>query len=505
MPNTRKLILRPLAIDTYHEHIAYIHRQCPLYQSEEFRSLFKVQISNNGDSILATLNIIEGDELLNPNEIGLSIPAFKAFSQNAGCEVQLSPPQPVHSMQAVRAKINGQTLDKTDFMQICQDIIHKRYTNAEIAAFLVACTESGLDRNEVFYLTEAMIETGKRFQWDHAIVVDKHCIGGIPGNRTTMIVTPIIAAHGMLMPKTSSRAITSPAGTADTMETLAEVQLSFEKLQKIVQQTNACLAWGGTAQLAPVDDLLISVERPLKLDSVGQMVASILSKKVAAGSTHLLIDIPVGDTAKVRSMQDAIKLRKLFEFVGDQLKLNLEVMITDGKQPIGRGIGPTLEARDVLQVLNNDPNAPHDLKEKSLELAGRILEFDPDIRGGQGYHLARDILESGRAMTKMQQIIELQGAKTLDLQPAKYSLDITAPQSGRIEAIDNLHIAHLAHIAGAPFDKKAGIDLIHKVGQQVNQGDLLYRIYCERQANQQFVKDLIHRQGIGYQLSEHTL
>lgn len=304
-------------------------------------------------------------------------------------------------MDAVRRKINGERLTLEDFVSITQDIAESRYSKMEMAAFLVASGQNSLDRDEVYFLTLAMLQSGHKLNWDEDLIADKHCIGGIPGNRTSMLVVSIVAAHGMLIPKTFSRAITTPAGTADTMEISAKVNLSPGKLHDIVRKQRGCLAWGGTAQLAPVDDILISVERPLGIDSQGQMVASILSEKLAAGSTHLLIDIPVGPTAKVRHMRQALSLRKLFEFVGDQLNIHLEVIITDGRQPIGRGIGPTLEARDVIMVLENSPKAPEDLRQKSLALAGRIIEFDPDVRGGQGYAIARDILDSGHALTKM--------------------------------------------------------------------------------------------------------
>ena len=155
-----------------------------------------------------------------------------------------------------------------------------------------------MDRDEVFFLTRAMLDVGERLDWNESLVADKHCIGGIPGNRTSMLIVPIIATHGMLMPKTSSRAITSPAGTADTMEIFANVDLDISKLHDIVRKHRACLAWGGTTRLSPADDIMIAVERPLGIDSIGQMVASILSKKLSAGSTHLLIDIPVGPTAE---------------------------------------------------------------------------------------------------------------------------------------------------------------------------------------------------------------
>ncbi|MCB1318397.1 MAG: thymidine phosphorylase family protein, partial [Leptospiraceae bacterium] len=392
-------------------------------------------------------------------------------------------------------------LTLVDFESITQDIAESRYSKMEMAAFLVATGQNSLDRDEVYYLTRAMLETGQQLNWGELLVVDKHCIGGIPGNRTSMLVVPIVAAHGMLIPKTSSRAITSPAGTADTMEILAEVNLTPEKLHDIVRKHRGCLAWGGTAKLAPVDDMLIAVERPLGIDSQGQMVASILSKKLAAGSTHLLVDIPVGPTAKVRHMQAALALRKLFEFVGDRLNIHLEVIITDGRQPIGRGIGPTLEARDVMQVLENDPDAPSDLRQKSLELAGRIIEFDPDVRGGQGYAIARDILDSGRALAKMNAIIEGQGLRTVDFTPGQFCYEVRADRAGIVTGIDNLQMAKIARIAGAPMDKKAGVDLLRKTGDTVNAGDVLYRVYAEFMSDFEFAQKLVE-QNNGYTLNK---
>jgi len=331
-------------------------------------------------------------------------------------------------------------------------------------------------------------------------VVDKHCIGGIPGNRTSMLVVPIVTAHGMLCPKTSSRAITSPAGTADTMEMLARVELPFDRLQKIVRDTNGCLAWGGSADLSPADDILISVERPLGIDSPGQMVASILSKKIAAGSTHLVLDIPVGPTAKVHSMPAAQRLRKLFEYVASSLNLSLDVMITDGSQPIGNGIGPVLEARDVMRVLRNDPAAPADLREKSLRLAGRVIEFDPDVRGGDGWRIARDILESGRALAQMEAIIDAQGRRAELPALGELTHEVCAEQAGSVGAIDNLRLARIARLAGAPQVSGAGVDLLRKAGDPVVAGQSLYRIHACYPADLSFARQLASRDS-GYTIS----
>ncbi|PKG84218.1 thymidine phosphorylase [Colwellia sp. 75C3] len=485
------LKIKSVAIDTFKENVAYLHRECPLYRTEGFQALMKIEIylNKNDTPILAVLNIVDDTSIVNIDELGLSIQAFKQFDKKQGVKVSIAPAKPPISLAAVHKKIAGESLNEEEFQLICQDILENRYSKMEIAAFLVACSHSGLEREEIFFLTKAMVESGKQLNWGESIVVDKHCIGGIPGNRTTMVVMPIVAAHGMLMPKTSSRAITSPAGTADTMEVLAKVDLSIEQMKKIVQKYRGMLTWGGTAKLAPVDDILISVERPLAMDSTGQLVASILSKKIAAGSTHLLIDIPVGPSAKVHQNIDALKLRKLFEYIGDLFGLHIEVVISDGSQPIGNGIGPALEARDVLQVLSNQKHAPIDLREKSLRLAGRILEFDPDIRGGQGYVIARDILESGRAYEKMQDIIQAQGRQETTQTKARFEHNVIASTAGYIHAIDNLKISTIASLAGAPIDKHAGIDLHKKVGDKANKGDILFTIYADFNSNFGFATD----------------
>jgi thymidine phosphorylase len=498
--STDTLQLRRIAIDTYHENVAYLHRECHIYRAEGFQALSKILVSaNNSSKVLAVLNVVDDDGIVLPDELGLSEQAFKQLSMSEGTLVTVNHAEPPQSMDAVRRKINGERLDLDDFMLITNDIVESRYSKMEMAAFLVATGQNNLDRDELLYLTRAMLASGDRMDWEEALVADKHCIGGIPGNRTSMLVVPIVAAHGMLIPKTSSRAITSPAGTADTMEMLAEVNLTPDQLHDIVRKERGCLAWGGTARLAPVDDMLISVERPLGIDSQGQMVASILSKKLAAGSTHLLVDIPVGPTAKVRQMRQALALRKLFEFVGDRINLHLEVMITDGRQPIGRGIGPMLEARDVMQVLQNDPEAPADLRQKSLQLAGRILEFDPDVRGGQGYAIARDILESGRACVKMNALIKAQGQKPVDLRPGSLCHEVIAENDGVVTEIDNLQMAKIARLAGAPMMRRAGVDLLKKLGSPVKKGDILYRIYAEFPADFKFARQLAG-QNSGYTL-----
>lgn len=481
------LHLRRIGIQTYGEHIAFLSASCALYKPETFKTIYRVVIKAAGDglgrAIVATVNVVENDELVGSNEVGLSAAAFEALGLPVGAEVTLSLASPPVSLDSVRRKISGETLSDAEIAAVITDISAQRYSKIEIAAFLVSCA-AFMTTAEVLALTRAMAAAGTRLRWDQPpakfdAVMDKHCIGGIPGNRTSMIIVPIVAAHGLPIPKTSSRAITSPSGTADTMEVLANVDIGMERMKEIVARERGCLVWGGHVNLSPADDILISVERPLGIDTPEQMVASILSKKAAAGSTHIVIDMPVGPTAKVRDAASAARLKKLFEHVGGAIGLEIAVIIADGSQPVGRGIGPALEARDVMAVLRNAPDAPVDLRERALMLAGRILEFDPALRGGEGVRTARRLLESGAALAAMERICTAQGPPPQIVQAAAQVTEIVAPRAGIVTQLDCLRLARIARLAGAPVSKAAGLDLLKKMGDAVRAGEPLYRIHAD--------------------------
>jgi len=482
------LRVRRLPIDTHPDNTAFMLRYSDGYSAEQFQALRKIRVTGGDREILATLALVDDDEIIANGEIGLGEQAFRRLGLPEGTEVEIAQARRPASLDHVRRKIDGNTLGEAEIAAVIRDIAAYRYSPMEIGAFLVACA-SFMSTPETLAMTEAMVDVGNHLSWDSKLVVDKHCIGGIPGNRTSMIVVPIVAAHGLICPKTSSRAITSPCGTADVMEVLANVELSGEQMAAIVAKENAVLAWGGRMNLSPADDVLISVERPLRLDTFEQMVASIISKKVAAGSTHLVIDIPVGPTAKVRSQNDAVRLRKLFEYVARHMGLETTIVFTDGSQPIGRGVGPVLEARDVMAVLRNEPDAPVDLRDHALALAGHMLDFDPALAGGRGYARALELLASGEALAAMERLIEAQGANPAKPELGKFQHEVTANESGRVIAIDCERIARIARHAGAPMDQGAGLDLMHKVGASVNKGDTLYRIYANSQTGLGFACD----------------
>jgi thymidine phosphorylase len=472
-----RMVLKPLGIKTYKEAVLYMRADSPVCLSEGFEVPARVLVTLNGLSIIATLNIINSS-LLATNEASLSEYAWDYLRAKTGDEIIVSHSKPVLSLSAVRSKLYGNNLSEKEIREIIDDIVLGQYSDINLTMFLSASSGNRLTQDEIFYLTKAMIESGEKLKWHTDFIVDKHCVGGLPGNRTSLIIVPIVAAYGLTIPKTSSRAITSPAGTADTMEVFSPVNLSLKTMQRVVEKENGCIAWGGSVSLSPADDLLIRIERAMDIDSEGQMIASILSKKIAAGSTHIVIDIPIGETAKVRTLESANLLSKYLTETGKKFGIEIKVIFTDGAQPIGRGIGPALEARDVLDILQGEKNILQDLRERSLMLAGKIIEFDRKIADGKGYLIAKELLDSGKALSKFYGICNAQGGFA-EPELAPYTHIVLSKKSGVIVEINNRRLASVAKLAGAPLAKMAGVRLHVKVGDHIEKNQPLYIVYAE--------------------------
>jgi thymidine phosphorylase len=471
------LRLRRLGIDTYQEPVIYMSVECPVCRSEGWNAQTRVIVALQDRSIIATLNVV-APSMLAPDEASLSESAWTTLGATEGVTVTLSHAPPLISFSLVRRKLYGERLRKEDFDSIIGDISTGRYSDIEIAAFVAGSAGGRLDFSETVALTQAMIDAGERLSWESDVVLDKHSVGGLPGNRTTMLVVPIVAAAGLTIPKTSSRAITSPAGTADAMEVIAPVELDIKSIRRVVGLEGGCIAWGGFVRLSPADDVIIRVERPLDIDSEGQLVASILSKKAAAGSTHVVIDMPVGPTAKIRSIETAESLRAIMQAAGKEIGLNIDVLVGDGSQPVGRGIGPALEARDVLSVLRRDTGAPMDLRARALQLAGRLIEIGRGLSEGAGQPIARELLDSGKALSKLEAICAAQGGMR-EPAVAPYQHVVEAARTGYLSAIDNRRLARLAKLAGAPFSKSAGLEIHVRLGDKVEAGAPLYTLHAE--------------------------
>lgn len=476
MSHETTLPIRRAGIDTYRQPVLYLHERCTVCRAEGFTALTRVKVTCGDRSVVAVLNVVTGG-WLSMDEAALSEAAWRALDPPAGAVARFSHTELPESASAIHAKVMGLRLHEHDFSNLMHEALTMRLSDIELAAFLTACAGDHLDFDETASLTRAMLGAGERIHWGSTPVMDKHCVGGLPGNRTTPIVVAIVAALGYRIPKTSSRAITSPAGTADVMATLTTVDLDLAAMRRVVEQENGCLVGGARLQLSPADDVLLRIERPLGFDSDGQLVASILSKKAAAGSSHVLIDIPVGPTAKVRSLVAAQALAERLKYVGDSLDLKVGIRLSDGRQPVGRGIGPALEAHDVIGVLLNVPDAPKDLRERALDVAGAVLDLIPGAPPG-GRARAEAALVSGQAWVKFMAICDAQGSFR-DPGYAALTEVLPANRSGRIQSIDNRRLAKVAKLAGAPLSPRAGVSCALREGDEIIRGAPLIVIHAE--------------------------
>jgi len=492
MSSPNRLLARRAGIDTYQQSVVYMRSDCAVCRAEGFQSQAQVEVIANGRHLFAILHQVNGDWLRN-DEIALSEAAWNLMGATEGEELVVRHPPILGSLAHLRSKVHGGRLDYAPLRALMEDVSHGRLPDIHLASFVTVCAGRGLDLDETVALTRAMVDVGERIDWGASPVMDKHCIGGLPGNRTTPLVVSIVAACGVLMPKTSSRAITSAAGTADMMETLAPVDLSLSSMRRVVEREGGCIVGGSAMRLSPADDVLIRVERPLGIDSEGLMVASILSKKAAMGSQRVLIDIPVGPLAKVRSDDAAGQLSRSLVTVGAALGLQVRTVFTDGSQPVGRGVGPALEAMDVMAVLERQADAPQDLRERALLLAGFILEMAGKAAAGAGQAMAREALDGGRALAKFIAICEAQGGLRVPPKAAHMHC-VTAPADGLVSAIDTRLVARMAKLAGAPRDPAAGATMHVRVKDRVELGQPLFTLHSQSLGELQYALSFVRSQ-----------
>lgn len=438
----------------------------------------RIVIKNGSKKVYGIVDFFSG--IITDKELGLSEETQKILDIKSGSLIDVSKADLTEGGRIIRKKMSGKELSKKEISQIIEEITSGNLTEPEIAYFISAEKLVGMSSKEIVHLTEAMINNGQRLKFNKKIVSDKHCIGGIAGNRTTPIVVSICAAAGLIIPKNSSRAITSAAGTADVVETIANVELKLADVKRIVTKNNGCLVWNGVLGLSPSDDKIIRIERLLNLDVESQLLASIVSKKIATGSNHILTDIPYGG-GKMKTKKEAVKLGKRFLELSKHFKIKLKPVYTLGNQPIGNGVGPVLEMLDVISVLQNQKDAPKDLRKKSLYLATELMKLSGVKNPKQK---ARKILDSGLAYKKFEEIINSQNKKSdfpkrvASLKTAKYSKTIFAQKNGRIKEISNKNVNSVARILGTPEEKSAGIYL-HKHLGRVKKKEKLMTLYAD--------------------------
>lgn len=472
----QRLRVKRLRLHTQREPIVLMRTDCPVCRSEGLSPRSQVVLSAGGREVTAILFQTD-DGSVGEGEIGLSEAAWALLRPRCEERVEISHARTLESLSAVRGRVYGRPLDQQAMDAIVADIVAGRYTDVHLAAFLTAGSALPLSDAETIALTGAMACTGEQLKWDKGPIVDKHCIGGLPGNRTTPIVVAIAAACGLIIPKTSSRAITSAAGTADAMETVTRVDLDLATMRRVVDAEGGCLAWGGAVKLAPADDIFIGVERQLEIDTEGQLIASVLAKKIAAGATHLVLDIPVGPTAKVRSRTAADRLAERLATTAAHFGIEALCVLTDGTQPVGRSIGPALEMADVLAVLRGAAEAPRDLREKALLLAAALLELGGAAARGEGGSIAEATLHSGAAYRKFEAICLKQG-RFREPPRSRRRHVLAALRTGIVHEIDNRKIGRLAKLAGAPDWPAAGLELHVRLGDEVSAGEPIITLHA---------------------------
>ncbi len=451
---------------------------------------WRAEISANGRRTTALVAVKDGE--------GDYVEVPESFHNYLGKppEVDLRPYISPASVQLIKKKLKGTKLTREEIFEIVKDIVDGILTDVEIAAFVSAQMSVGMDTDEMVSLTRAMVETGTVLKFDEP-VYDIHSIGGVPGNsKVSIVAVPIIASAGVFIPKTSSRAITSPAGTADTMEVFAPVEFTVDEVKELAKKVNGFIIWGGTLNLAPADDILIRVEYALRVDPLSQMIASILSKKLSMGVQNLLIDIPTGRGAKVETIEEARSLASVFTQVGQGLGLSIRCAITYGGQPIGYAIGPALEAREALETLLG--GGPMSVREKATAIAGLILEMAGVAPRGAGKNTAKEILASGKAYEMFKKIIEAMGSKNPNIKPEEipvgtHKVEVRAPMEGYVTGVYNRPITTIARVAGAPIDKGAGVKLYVKRGHKVKKGDILMEIYSNSETRLEEALKLVNK------------
>ena len=450
----------------------------------------KISLTWRGKSKI-TIEVNITGKKIKAGYIGLYRDIWKKFAveRNEVAEIHLLG-RP-NSIVAIKKRLLGKKLKFTEINSIIKDIVDNRLSNIGITYFVAASYFHPFSNEELYYLTKSIAENGEQLKF-RGIIVDKHSVGGLAGNRTSMITIPIVTSLGLKMPKTSSRAITSPAGTSDTMEVLAPVSFSAEEVKEIVSKIGACLAWGGGFNLAPADDKILKVTYPLSLEPYDKMIVSIMAKKVACDVKYLVIDMPVGPTTKIPDIKTANEIKRKFEYLAKRFNIKILVETIKSSDPVGKGIGPSLEARDVLRVLQQTSDRPFDLEKKSLNLAGKLIELVGKAPAGKGRALAKEILSSGKAWQMMKKIIEAQGGnpqiKADDVTLGAVKHYVNSTKNGKIVFTNNKRINDICRILGAPTEKLAGIYLNKEFGDKVKKGERIFTLYAKSPERMELAK-----------------
>lgn len=432
-------------------------------------------------------NIIETEDRVHQGEIGLFEEIWRTYKVKEETSIFVDIPERCKSLVVISKKLLGHDLSQEDLETVMNDIASRRLRETEIAFFISTFFNPGFNEDEIYWMTQAMAKSGdtisfKDLRGKGMVIADKHSIGGVAGKGVTPVLVPILVAGGLVVPNTSSRAITAPSGTSDILEVVMPVSLTEEEIKKVVKQTGGCLFWGGSLSISPADDVIINVERSLRIQEYQKVLVSIVAKKVALGIENILIDLPYGKGSKIENTEDVFALDKEFKKLFKKFGIKCETTTRKIKGPDGRGIGPNLEIKESLKILERDCESSLEMEDVVIDMAGMLFESTNIVKEGEGKAFAQEILDSKKAYDKFWEIAFAQGAtrivKSSDIKSGNLSFDVVTTKEGMVKMINNIEIVNVARALGCPRIKEAGM-YIHKMpGEKVNKGDVLFTMYA---------------------------
>ena len=386
--------------------------------------------------------------------------------------------------EAIRKKMRWETISYDEMYAIIKDISEWKLSEIMMTYYVASSFFYPTTDNETYQTAKAMAECGVMFKYPKwEIVADKHCIGWVPWNETTMIIIPILASLWIKMPKNFSKAITSPAATWECVNVLMDINFDKEWIEKLIKENNCCLVRWWWLDLAPADDKLIKVQYPLAMQSRAKVVSSIMAKKYAMWVTHSVIDIPVWDTAKVKTMEEALDWKQKFEYVGKKLWMKVAVQITPANEVIWNWVWAILQVREVLRVLQQHAKRPLDLEAKAIFLSSKIIQIVWLAKWRDAERLAKKQLTSWAARKMMQKIIKSQNwrnpnIQSEELQPWIFTKEILADKNGKIKKVNLHNINHIARRLGCPAINEAWLYFSKRLWDKVKKWDVLFTMYA---------------------------
>jgi pyrimidine-nucleoside phosphorylase len=400
----------------------------------------------------------------------------------------------VHAVELIERKRNGEEIPAAELRELVAAYARDEIPDYQAAAFLMAVWFRGLTPAETYALTDAMVASGERVDLAARLgrrVVDKHSTGGV-GDKITIAVGPVVAACGVPFGKMSGRGLGHTGGTLDKLESIPgfRVELTTDELVEQTRKIGIAVA-GQTADLVPADKKLYALrDVTATIDQVSLIAASIMSKKIAAGASAVVLDVKVGEGAFMRTVEEARELAREMRALGEQAGLDVVCVLTDMDQPLGHAVGNALEVREAWQTLSG--RGPADLRELIVDSAAQLLALsDLDVDEEEGRRRAESALEDGSALRAYDRWVRAQGG---DPDPARLPIapfvrSVEAPQDGYVRELRAREIAITAmelgagrEVAGEPIDHSVGVVCHAKRGDRVERGEPLAEIHARDEA-----------------------